>query len=73
MEDAEPITGAQKGGVRKKMDFLLKAYVRAREEAAQTMTEYALIMAAIAVVAFAAYTTLGGNVKTLVNNIASDL
>ncbi len=55
------------------MTALLKLYVRAREQAAQTMTEYALIMAAIAVVAFAAYTTLGGNITTLINNIASDL
>ena len=30
------------------MDKLLKVYVRAREEAGQSMTEYALIMAAIA-------------------------
>ncbi len=55
------------------MDFLTKAYVRAREEAGQTMTEYALIMAAIAIVAFAAYTTLGTEVSTLVSNVAGDL
>lgn len=55
------------------MSRIIRAYVRAREEAAQTMTEYALIMAAIAVVAFVAYTTLGGNVTSLVNQIANDL
>jgi Flp pilus assembly pilin Flp len=37
------------------------------------MTEYALIMAAVAVVAFAAYTTLGGKITTLVNAISADL
>ena len=30
------------------MNYLLKVFVRAREEAGQSMTEYALIMAAIA-------------------------
>ncbi len=55
------------------MNFLTKAYVRAREASGQTMTESALIMAAIAIVAFAAYTTLGTDVSTLVNNVAGDL
>ena len=55
------------------MDFLTKAYVRIRERKAQSMTEYALIMAAVAIVAFAAYTTLGTTVKGLVNNVAADL
>ena len=35
----------------------------------QTMTEYALIMAAIAIVAIVAYTTLGNTISTLVNSI----
>jgi Flp pilus assembly pilin Flp len=60
------------GGVIK-MNFLTKAYIRAREQAAQSMTEYALIMAAVAVVAFAAYTTLGTKIVTLVNGISADL
>ena len=55
------------------MNYLLKVFVRAREEAGQSMTEYALIMAAIAVVAAVAYTTLGSNVSTLVNNVALKL
>jgi len=55
------------------MNFLTKAYIRAREQAAQSMTEYALIMAAVAVVAFAAYTTLGTKIVTLVNGISADL
>ncbi len=56
------------------MDYLVTAFfVRVREQRGQTMSEYALIMAAIAVVAFAAYTTLGGNIVTLVTNVANDL
>jgi len=55
------------------MDFLTKAYVRIRERKAQSMTEYALIMAAVAVVAFAAYQTLGTKVNTLVTTISNDL
>jgi len=55
------------------MNFLLNSYVRLREHKAQSMTEYALIMAAVAVVAFAAYTTLGSKIVTLVNSISSDL
>jgi len=64
-------TGKQ-GGLRN-MNFLTKAYVRVSEKAGQTMTEYALIMAAIAIVCFAAYNALGGDVSTLINNIAADL
>ena len=55
------------------MTSLIKAYIRVREEAAQTMTEYALIMAAIAVVCFAAYNLLGNDVSTLIGNVAADL
>ena len=39
----------------------------------QTMTEYALIMAAIAIVAIVAYTTLGTTIGTLVNNVIACL
>lgn len=53
------------------MNFLRKLYVRAQE--GQTMTEYALIMAAIAVVCFAAYNALGTSVQTLIQNVTSDL
>ena len=55
------------------MTTLLKAYVRVREEKAQSMTEYALIMAAIAVVCFAAYNTLGTNISSLVNSVSGKL
>jgi Flp pilus assembly pilin Flp len=55
------------------MNYLLKVFVRAREEAGQSMTEYALIMAAIAVVAMVAYSALGHNVSTLVANVTAQL
>ena len=55
------------------MDRLIKAYVKVREEKAQSMTEYALIMAAIAVVCFAAYNTLGTNISSMVNTISGKL
>ncbi len=42
-------------------------------EPAQTMTEYALILAAIAIVAIVAYTTLGTTIVTLVNKVIACL
>jgi Flp pilus assembly pilin Flp len=35
----------------------------------QTMTEYALILAAIAIVVYVAYNTLGNDIGTLVNHV----
>jgi len=55
------------------MSTLLRMYVRLREGDGQSMAEYALIMAAIAVVAMVAYNSLGNNVSTLVSNVATDL
>jgi pilus assembly protein Flp/PilA len=43
----------------------------AREETAQGMAEYALLAGLIAVVAIAAVTLLGNNIKTTLNNIAT--
>jgi Flp pilus assembly pilin Flp len=48
-------------------------YWRLREKKAQSMTEYALIMAAVAVVAFAAYTTLGTQIVSLINSVTNSL
>jgi Flp pilus assembly pilin Flp len=42
-------------------------------ENGQTMTEYALILAAIAIVAIVAYTTLGTTIVTLVNKVIACL
>ena len=39
----------------------------------QTMTEYALILAAIAIVVYVAYSTLGNDIGTLVNHVDSIL
>ena len=60
------------------MEFLTKLYVRSREfqkklSKGQTMTEYALILAAIAVVVFVTYEVMGQDIKSLVNIIDSDL
>jgi Flp pilus assembly pilin Flp len=55
------------------MSNILRRYVRIREQKGQSMAEYALIMAAIAVVAMVAYTALGGNVSTLVTNVSGAL
>ena len=60
------------------METLTKLWVRAREfqkklTKGQTMTEYALILAAIAVVVFVTYEVMGQDIKVLVNGIDSDL
>jgi len=52
---------------------VLRLYARVREQTGQNMAEYALIMAAIAVVAIVAYSTLGSNVSTVVNNVSGQL
>ncbi|HTT75954.1 MAG TPA: Flp family type IVb pilin [Candidatus Binataceae bacterium] len=60
------------------MDALTKWYVRANElrrkwTKGQTMTEYALIMAAIAVVVYGAYVALGTDIQTKVQSVGADL
>jgi Flp pilus assembly pilin Flp len=60
------------------MEFITKLYVRVREfnrrlTKGQTMTEYALILAAIAVVVFVTYEVMGQKITTLVNAIDTDL
>ncbi len=56
------------------MDFLTKAYVKVREEArGQTMTEYALILSAVAVVVFVAYQTMGNSINTLLTAVDTKL
>jgi Flp pilus assembly pilin Flp len=60
------------------MQVLTKLYVKVREfhknlSKGQTMTEYALILAAIAVVVFVTYEVMGQDINTLVNGIDSDL
>lgn len=60
------------------MDILTKGYVRLTElrqrvSKGQTMTEYALIMAAIAVVVYATYVTMGSDISSLVTKVNTDL
>lgn len=56
------------------MDFLTRAFVKAREwHKGQTMTEYALILAAVAVVVFVTYEVLGQDINALVQSIDGDL
>ena len=55
------------------MSHILRLYARIREQKGQSMAEYALIMAAIAVVAMVAYTALGTSVSTLVTNVTNSL
>jgi pilus assembly protein Flp/PilA len=43
------------------------------EEAGQSMIEYGLLAALIAVVVIAAVTLLGGNLRNVFNNIANNL
>jgi Flp pilus assembly pilin Flp len=60
------------------MKFLTTVYVRLREldkrfTNGQTMTEYALILAAVAVVVFVTYEVMGQDITKLVTIIDSDL
>jgi len=60
------------------MERLTKWCVKAREfqkklSKGQTMTEYALILAAVAVVVFVTYEIMGQDISALVNKIDSDL
>ena len=55
------------------MNFVTRLYVRLKERQGQTMGEYALIVAAVAVVAFAGYQLLGTGINTLVTNLGGDI
>jgi Flp pilus assembly pilin Flp len=60
------------------MEFPTKLYVRLHElqkrlTKGQAMTEYALILAAVAVVVFVTYEVMGQRITKLVNSIDSDL
>jgi Flp pilus assembly pilin Flp len=69
--------GRSKGGALK-MKSMTKMFIRARESVVrrargQTMTEYALILAAIAVAVYGTYVALGNNIGSLANGIDSAL
>jgi len=60
------------------MSSIAKMFVYAREfvvhnTRGQTMTEYTLVLAAIAVVVFGVYLVLGNNVSTLASGVDSTL
>ena len=56
------------------MDLIRKLYVKADEFArGQTMTEYALILAAVAVVVFAGYQTMGTKINDLLSTVDGQL
>jgi len=60
------------------MEMITKAFVTIRERVVrlhrgQTMTEYALILAAIAVVVYGTYKVLGNNIATLASGVDSAL
>ncbi len=56
------------------MDMIRKLYVKADEFArGQTMTEYALILAAVAVVVFVGYQAMGTTIKSVLSSVDSQL
>lgn len=56
------------------MNFITKLFVKAQNwQSGQTMTEYALILAAVAVVAYASYATMGTSITTMVSGIDGNL
>ena len=56
------------------MDFLRKTFVKATEyKHGQTMTEYALILSAVAVVVFIAYQAMGTAVSGLLGTVDGQL
>lgn len=56
------------------MDMITRMFVKVREyRRGQTMTEYALILAAVAVVVFVGYQTMGTTIKTLLTSVDNQL
>jgi Flp pilus assembly pilin Flp len=56
------------------MDLLTRMFVKVREgERGQTMTEYALILSAVAVVVFVGYKTMGNTITGLLTSIDGSL
>jgi Flp pilus assembly pilin Flp len=60
------------------MDSVTKLFIRARESVVrntrgQTMTEYTLVLSAVAVAVFGIYRVLGNNVSSLASGVDSTL
>jgi Flp pilus assembly pilin Flp len=56
------------------MDFVTRMFTKAREwHQGQTMTEYALILAAVGVVVFVSYQTMGTTITSLLTAVDNQL
>lgn len=56
------------------MDKITRMFVKVREyQAGQTMAEYALILAAVAVIVFVGYQTMGSTISTLLGTVDTKL
>jgi Flp pilus assembly pilin Flp len=56
------------------MNFITKMFVKAHNwQRGQTMTEYALILAAVAVVVYAGYKTMGTSITGLLTSVDGNL
>ena len=56
------------------MDYLKKLIIKVREsKKGQTMTEYVLIIAAIAIAGYTAYVGLEGGINTIIANVTTTL
>jgi Flp pilus assembly pilin Flp len=56
------------------MERLIKWYERLQQyQKGQSMAEYALILTLVAVGAYAAYNTLGGDISSFVTKLAGDI
>ena len=56
------------------MDFVTKLFVKAHNfQRGQTMTEYALILSAVAVVVFVGYKTMGTTITSLLTTVDTSL
>jgi pilus assembly protein Flp/PilA len=52
-------------------DFVSMLVVRMRSQAGQTMAEYGILIAVIAIIVIVAATTLGGSLSSLFSNTAT--
>jgi Flp pilus assembly pilin Flp len=56
------------------MEWIIRNYLSAREwSRGQTMTEYALILSAVAVVVYAGYATMGTSITGLLTSVDGNL
>ena len=56
------------------MNLLTRFFIKVQMvRKGQTMTEYALILAAVAIIVFAVYQVMGQNITTLVNKVDNAL